>query len=121
MKRRRHGPLTRDKHGNAILPVRLHHVPRAPTTLDKTGRKAWRYMAGARLDAGCLTAEDLPLLERYALNYQTAENAAATIKREGLFIRGKSGRYRWNPANKIHDRAWDEMIGCAAKLLPGRK
>lgn len=91
--------LTRDAHENVILPVRLHHVPKAPPTLDKIGRKAWRFMAGERLAAGCLTAADLPILERYALAYQTSENAGADIQ----------------------ERAWEELIVLGLALRPPRR
>lgn len=103
---------------------------RCPSHLPEHGKQLWRKIV-PQLEAGGGVSElDRPSLEAICLNYAHMREAAETIAREGLLVRGAKGNTVRHPAVMIFQasagalKSWCSEFGLsvgARSLLPGQE
>ena len=83
-------------------------LPKAPATLNATGKKQWGKVAKQLYDCGILTQVDTESLYLYCVAWQDWCAAGIKLKQQGMVIRGKGGPII-NPYQRVSDVAFDKM------------
>jgi P27 family predicted phage terminase small subunit len=94
-------------------------VPRAPASLGKDGKAAWRSAARIMTERGTLTEGDLPTLEAYCMAVATARETARELNGKLTFV-APNGLIKKHPAVSIQDAAIKSVrqLACELGLTP---
>src|SRR3954454_2269838 len=79
-------------------------VPRAPSSLSKDGKAAWRVAARIMTERGTLTEGDFPTLEAYCMAVATVRETARELN-GNLTYAAPNGLLKKPPAVSIQDAA----------------
>lgn len=94
----------------------LTKLPPPPAELSEAAADAWRRVGQAALDAGVLTAPDLPMLRLGAEALGTAAEAEAVIRKDGITLACASGGAKAHPAVKVLEAARYQAMRCLVEL-----